>query len=187
MISIQVRAQDDFGGLYGSFNIFLKDFNALEIKIKKKLDELGNRTAQQMIQIIQDNKVRPQNGEPMSLEKNINCEHFSDGWGVGNIDELNEKVGYWAAVNWGSSHMVGKRVPSGYFSPGKPNPSPDAFRQGRWNVNELPSSGMRGGNTGFEGEGNAHWSFIVNKPIPPMNYIEKTAMWLDGELSTFNL
>ena len=187
MFSLNIRAKDDAGGINGSFNSFIKDIDATNEELQKELKEAGSETALKMILYIQGNKVRPQNGEPSTLEKNINVEFFEGGWGVGDIEELNENAPYWAAINWGSDHMVGKRVPSGFFSPGLPNPTPDAFRQGRWNVNEIDSANIPGGDTGFPGTGGAHWSFIVSKPIPPMNYIEQTGIWLDTRLDEIKI
>lgn len=153
-------------------------------RIKAQVDALASETAKQMKQVIVDNKKRPQSDEPTELEAAIYEEYFDDGWGVGDVDYMNQTVGYWAAVNWGSSHMVGRRVPNGYFAPGQPNPTPDAFRQGRWKVGDLDDTGhsIEGGETGLQGAGQGHWSFIVGQAIPPMNYIEKTGDWLDSRL-----
>lgn len=186
MITIDFKAKDDPTNSTNLFDTFLRSINATNQDVIKQLNAIGEETAKKMIEIIDDNKVRPQSDEPTSLEAHINCELFEGGFGVGDIQDLNENVGYWAAVNFGSSHMVGKRVPNGYFSPGQPNPTPDAFRQGRWKAGE-DIVGMAGGNTGFPGTGNGHWSFIVNQPIPPMNYIEKTAIWLDNRLSNLSV
>jgi hypothetical protein len=185
MMKIEFIAKNDPSNTLTLFDNFIKDLDATDESIKKQLDDIGYETAEKMIEIIDDNKVRPQADDPKTLEANINTETFEDGFGVGDIQALNENAPYWPAINWGSSHMVGKRVPNGYFSPGQPNPTPDAFRQGRWNTGQ-DQGGMAGGNTGFAGSGKGHWSFIVNQPIPPMNYIEKTADWLDIRISAIN-
>jgi hypothetical protein len=182
MLRVEIKAKDDPANTLNLFDSLIKDIQVTDEKLKKQLDEIGPETAQKMIETIQNNKVRPQADEPNELESHINCEMFEGGWGVGDIQELNDEVGYWAAINWGSAHMVGRRVPNGYFSPGLPNPTPDAFRQGRWKPGETETGAMAGGNTGFPGTGKGHWSFIVTNPIPPMNYIEQTADWLDSRL-----
>lgn len=173
MLNIEFKTRDDPGNTLNLFDTFIRDLDTTDKDIRKKLDDLGKETAEKMIEIIDDNKVRPQSDEPTTLEDHITCELFDGGFGVGDIADLNENVGYWAAVNFGSSHMVGRRVPSGFFNPGQANPSPDAFREGRWKQGDL--------DTGVPGVG-AHFSFVVNKPIPAMNYVEKTAIWLDNRI-----
>lgn len=182
MIEISFKSQD---GSVNPFDSFFKEINATDEEVQKQLNDIAEETAKKMIDVITDNKVRPQSDEPTELESHINAEVFEGGFGVGDIQELNDEVGYWAAINWGSSHMVGRRVPNGFFQPGQANPTPDAFRQGRWKKSE-DIGGMAGGNTGFPGTGKAHWSFVVNQPIPPMNYIEKTATWLDTRLDSLD-
>lgn len=156
------------------FDEIIKEVNVSTQELKQQINELATETQVEMVHVITDNKVRPQNGEPLLLENHIHIYFFEDGWGLGDVDELNQFAPYWAAINWGSDHMVGKRVPDGYFAPGGAKPEVSSFRQGRWNVGEL-------GDGGF-GNGKTHWSFIVQTPIPPMNYIEKTTFWLDGKL-----
>lgn len=168
MIHIDFKAKDDPSNSTNLFDTFIKDINVTDKEVQKKLNDIGKETAAKMIEIIDDNKVRPQSDEPMDLEAHINCELFDGGFGVGDIEDLNENVGYWAAVNFGSSHMVGRRVPGGAFNPGENAPSVDAFRDGRWKTGD--------------DAGKKHWSFIVTKPIPAMNYVEKTASWLDNRL-----
>lgn len=149
----------------------IKDVQALTEEIKTQLRDVGTETQKKMVAFITDNKKRPQNGEPTSLEDHITVTYFTseDGWGVGDIDELNQFAEYWAAVNWGSSHMVGKRVPTGSFSPVEPQPEIAFFRQDRW----------------VAGAGNH--SFIVGNPIPAINYIEKTVDWLNSRLDSLDI
>ena len=79
------------------------------------------------------------------------------GFAIGDIKVLDEKAKYWRAVNWGSSHMVGKHLPRGFFKPGKEAPDSTEFRKGRW----------------YSGSGKkAKYSPIVTKPIPPMYFVE---------------
>lgn len=161
------------------FNEIIKDIKDGLINLKEEVNKLGGETALQMILSIQGSKKRPQNGEPSDLEKNINCDFFDDGWGVGDVNLLKENAPYWAAVNWGSDHMVGKSVPNGFFSPGNPQPDFDAFRSGRWNVGTNQGEGI--------GEGRKHWSFIVQNAIPAMNYIESTVFWLSDKFDNLKI
>jgi hypothetical protein len=91
-----------------------------------------------------------------NLANSIQAERISEGvYGVGNIGILNQNAPYWGAINYGSSHLLGVRVPTGFFQPGNSAPVTGGSGQ-RWQ----PAQG------GF--------SFIVGKPINPMSYIEKT-------------
>jgi hypothetical protein len=154
------------------FDEIIKDLKADTQEVKASLKSLGEQTALMMVAIITNDKKRPQNGEPLALENHIKSEDITDGWGVGNIEELEQYAPYWAAVNYGSSHMVGRRVPDGHFSPIEAQPDPSFFRQDRWVVG--------GGDPSVKGDGK--YSFIVGKPIPPMNYIEQTMDWLNEKL-----
>lgn len=137
---------------------FIVSLNKSLAEQKSLVNNLGKETAEKMREIINQNKVRPQAGEPKTLEKNIDVEFFDAGdrygWGVGNIEKLNTNAKYWRAVNYGSSHMVGKKMPMGQFNPGNPQPQSQNTGDGRW----------QGGN----------FVATVTKPIPAMNYIEKT-------------
>jgi hypothetical protein len=136
--------------------------------LRKQVKDLGSQTAEQMKTIIKDSKVRPQAGEPTTLEANIDVEFFADdrGWGVGDIEKLNKNAEYWRAVNFGSNHLVGKRLPLGRFEPDPENGRPnDAyFREGRWKVPGV-------------------FSALVKRPIPAMNYIEKTVNFLRRKIN----
>lgn len=152
------------------FKDLLKFNQAHEKDLKDQIFDLGDQTASKMKDVIKQNKVRPQVGEPTSLEENIDVEHSKDGgWGVGDIDRLNEKAEYWRAVNFGSSHMVGKLVPKGQFEPGDPEPNAGSSRQGRWK------------------KGQGKFMFRVKNPIPPINYIEKTLTFVKQKFSAIRI
>jgi hypothetical protein len=145
----------------------MKETSFFSTDLLEQLNLVGKEAEDKMIQLITDGKKRPQNGEPTSLEDHIKTTYFQDeeqGWGLGDIEELNKFAEYWAAVNWGSAHMVGRRVPNGSFAPNEPQPDISFFRQDRW----------------VTGEGNH--SFVVLNPIPALNYIENTVDWLNGRL-----
>lgn len=93
-----------------------------------------------------------------NLVNNIVAERLACGWGIGNIDNLNERVPYWRHVNFGSQAIGAShshRVSQGQFNPGVGAPS-TAITGGRWEVGTGP------------------YSFIPTQPIAPLNYIEKT-------------
>ena len=87
----------------------LKDIKDFDKTIKQDLDRLGPETLKVIKDYVHDSKVRPQAGEPTNLENALEVEFFSDGngWGVGDIEKLTKEAPGWAALNWGSSHMVG--------------------------------------------------------------------------------
>ena len=152
-----------------SFREIIKKIDIKSKKVESEIMKLGIDTAEKMKSTIKKNKVRPQAGEPTKLENSIDMEKIQEGnnivgWGVGNIDKMDREAPGWKAVNFGSSHMVGKHLPVGGFAPGEVKPSPDNFREGRWK------------------KGGGNYSPIVTKPIPPMNYVEKTIHWLSGAI-----
>lgn len=163
-ITITVKGKDDPANTLDLFDDIVKEVKFDLTLIQDKLRLLGYDCADQMVAIIIQNKKRPQNGEDLDLENHIGIVYNNEnGWGVGDIDELNSDAPYWAAVNWGSNHMVGRRVPGGSFSPINEKPELDFFRQDRW---------VTGG----------RFSFIVKNEIPAMNYIEKTIFWLEQKI-----
>lgn len=145
------------------YDRIFKIINKKNKRLKRILLNLGIATANKMKETIKSNKKRPQAGEPTTLENNIQFENLSYGqalaWGVGNINKLNRYAPYWRAVNYGSSHMVGRFLPIGQFAPGNPIPNQASFRQGRWKA------------------GGGNYPALVQRPIPPMNYIETTQHW----------
>jgi hypothetical protein len=149
----------------------IKEVQEEEIRIKEQINNLGLETSLEMKKIINDNKVRPQSDEATVLENNIDVEYFTEGgWGVGDIDTLKSHAPWWAAINFGSSHMVGKRLPLGTFNPSEPKPTQSMFRLGRWKKGE-----------DYNGE---MYSPIVKKPILATNFIEKTAFWLVNKIDS---
>jgi hypothetical protein len=151
------------------FDKIRKEIEAKNESFKAEIMKLGDETSDKMISIIQENKKRPQNGEPTVLEDNLKVDKFDNkdtyGWQIGNISILDQVVKYWRAINWGSLHMIGKHLPSGIFQPGNPKPDSDNFRDGRW----------------VKGEGG--YSPIVKNPIPAMHYIEQTKFFLENKLN----
>ena len=140
--------------------------------LRNEIKQLGPQTSDKMKSVIKENKVRPQAGEPTTLEDNIDVEFFQNdaGWGVGDIDRLNRNAEHWRAVNFGSGHLVGKKLPLGAFEPDPENGRPnDAyFRKGRWKV--------PGGFTA-----------LIKRPIPAMNFIEKTVSFVRKQINRIRL
>jgi len=120
----------------------------------KHLEIAGQLTEQEMKQAIKDSLQRP--GSTGNLEDSVFAERISiDSVGVGNVSYLDQKAPYWRAINFGSSHMVGKQMPKGTFSPGDPKPNSASFRDGRF---------YKGGK----------YAPIVMNAIEAHNYIERT-------------
>lgn len=157
------------------FKILMENVNDLQKLATEESNNLGRATAEKMKEVIATNKVRPQAGEPTDLENGIDVEIFpnNEGWGVGNIDKLNadENTKGWRATNYGSSHTVGLQLPKGVFDPGEPAPNGAFFRKGRFKKGEEYND--------------ESYAPIMKKPIPAMNYIEKTVNWLQNEINTF--
>ena len=153
----------------GGLKEFISDLNDKIVYFKYESKKLGNDTADFMKKTINENKVRPQDGAPTKLENSIDVTHNADGsWGVGEIDKMNEEAPHWRAVNFGSNHMVGKAMPP-YFNPDKTEPSSEKFREGRVDYNGKKGTG--GGVT-------------VTKPIPAMNYVEKTIEFVKSRIES---
>lgn len=138
----------------------LINLSAKSKDIRAKLKEIGDKTEKIMKDIIVSSKVRPQDGEPTKLENNIKAEHSRKGWGVGNIAQLDSHAPYWAAVNYGANpHPAAQKARDGQvrgaFNPGESVPDAGARRTGRMVKGPYYIKDM--------------------KPIPAMNYIERTA------------
>lgn len=153
----------------GGFSKSLIEIQRAEENFLKEFKKLGEETAEYMKSTINSSKVRPQADEPTDLENNIKVEHGQNSWGVGNIEELDKTAPYWRAVNFGSSHMVGKHLPTGVFDPGEPAPNKEWFRRGRWKKGQ-----------DYNGE---QYRPIVTQPILPMNYIERTVVWVTNSIT----
>ena len=140
--------------------IIIEDMNSQK-QDKQEFNLIGLEVAQEMKSKISQSIKRPESSK--KLEYAITVDYFSNGWGVGRISSLPI---YWAAFNWGSGHLIGKRVPTGEFRPGNPEPNKSDFRKGRWHKS-------------------GRFSFIVKNPIPATNYIERTAEWLINRIRKF--
>jgi len=149
------------------FDTLIRDIETRKKATKREVMKLGEETSEKMINVIEENKVRPQAGEPKELEDNLKVEKFDNGdvygWSIGNISILDKLAPYWRAINYGSRHLVGKLLPLGFFSPGEAKPSSEHRREGRWK------------------KGGPH-TVRVKNPIPAMHYIEKTVFFFKQKL-----
>lgn len=132
-----------------------------KVTLPSNVNKLGLATQMFMQNFIESHKKRPSGATPV-LSKSINLDLFGGkGFGVGKISLLPR---YWASINFGSAHLIGKRVPTGAFVPGESKPNPASFRSGRW----IPGAG--------------NFSFISKKPIQAMNFVENTSHYLSAKI-----
>ena len=123
------------------------------------LERAANFTVQEMQDQITASIQRP--GSTGNLANSIFSERISDkSIGVGKISFLDENAKYWKAINYGSSHMVGRRMPFGTFAPGLATPDAGSFRTGRFYAGQS--------------QGGSMYSPVVKRPIQAHNYIERT-------------
>lgn len=162
MFKIEFRAKG------GGFKKIITDLDNKDKLVQAELQRLGQQSEIKMKTIIKSSKKRPQAGEKPNLGEAIEVTYFPNGWGVGEISKLDREAIYWKAVNYGSNHMVGRNMPGTYFSPGEPRANRDSFRQGR----------LKPQRTGGTGKG-----IPVSRPIPPMNFIEKTITYVKHRLT----
>lgn len=160
-ITFQSKSPDPLGEI-------LKEVETDIKAIRDKVNLLGSETEHKMKEIIVTSKVRPQADEPTDLENSITLDKFTNGWGVGDVERIHKDAPGWASLNWGSAHMVGRRLKRGVFNPGEPRPMEGMFRTGRWKAGES--------------YGKEQYSPIVKKPIVAINYIERTIAWLENRL-----
>lgn len=80
------------------------------------------------------------------------------GFAIGDVEVLDKKTNRaWRAINWGSSHLLGKHMKRGYFRPGQAKPDRSHFREGRWYSTGGKMSKYRP---------------VVKKPILPIYFVE---------------
>jgi len=124
-----------------------------------QLKKAADLTAQEMKDNIVASIQRP--GSTGNLADSIFAERVSElAYGVGNISYLDVNAKYWRAINYGSNHMVGKKLSPGTFSPGLAMPDAGSFRNGRFYENTS--------------QGGSLYAPIVRRPIEAHNYIERT-------------
>lgn len=136
--------------------------------LKAQLMALGDETAQYMQDYIEERMVRPRSRDRNtdSLVASLTVDERYDtpegfGWVVGDIEKLKEAAPHWAAINWGSDHLVGKTVRG-----------------------EFPSGPPRKGASG-EAWHSIEGSYAMNiqTPIQAMDYIEHGRLYLEQRLT----
>lgn len=172
--------------IYTRIKVIGKSIRDLQIKLSESwaefqpmVEELGEEVRNYMIQYIASHKVRedaehPRPGSLQSLEEGIKCYKLggfgkaSIGFGIGNIEELNQFNKYWAWINYGVAGTGRKSPPAdyGYFEDGTP-PIKGSGQGQNW---------QHTGNTD-------DYLMIPRKALPAMRYIENTESFLDVEFS----
>ena len=129
---------------------------------------LSEETVKEIKNKIAESIQRP--GSTGNLASSFFAEKIPEGYGIGNIDYLNQQAPYWYWIEHGIA-QTGRRVPPGHdenksiagtFAPGIPKPAPEGFRSGRFQIGQRQSAG--GG----------VYPLNPKKPIEAHNYIEKT-------------
>lgn len=149
-----------------SYGLLFEDLKSKLIKADIALKSLADMSVDVMRKIIKTQAKRKPTTD--QLESAIDSELIEDNrdrlsYGVGNITILDDMARYWRVVNWG-----GWIPPAtiGYFDNYKP---PIAGMTGeRWYYRPSEASS----------DPFARFIMIPKKPIPPMNYIEKTGYWI---------
>lgn len=135
-------------------------FTRKQIKSVQNLSERHLSNIAKKTEVVMKKKIKgsiKRAGSTGNLENSIFAEKTSFGWGVGNIEYLNEIAPYWRHVNFGSQAigaLHSHRVPTGGFQSGLLTPSTSN------NTSQWTNIGP--------------FSFIPTKPIAPLNYIQKT-------------
>ena len=155
-------------------------------EFKKDMMQLAEDTHDFMIGVIRENKHR-KDSSTGRLESSIQVEKTATGFGIGNIDYMDQFASHWYKINHGGMVAPKAQKVPGYFTgTGAPDPQ---FRGG--NVGGIDSfvyvprgSNMNGGGIpwGMGKQGRVGMMF-VKRPIPAMNYIEKTKSWLTTQAS----
>ena len=140
-------------------------------ELHNDLNNLGDDVHKYMKNYIETHKKRP--GGNSNLEKSINLDRWSKGYtvgfGIGNINELNQIAKYWHWINYGIA-QTGRKIPPanvGYFG--------NNFR--------APEAGGYGEAWHHTGKGSGFYFMNPKKAIDPMNYIENTNFYLRNQLS----
>lgn len=124
---------------------------------EKQTFVLSEETVKVIRDKIAESIQRP--GSTGKLASGFFSEKIQEGYGIGNIDYLNQNAKYWHWQNYGIAQSGRTTPPTsiGTFTDGQPDRN--SFRQGRF----IHSS-----------EGDGGYLMIPTRPLEAMNYIEKT-------------
>ena len=124
---------------------------------EKQTFVLSEETVKEIRNKIAESIKRP--GSTGNLESSFFSEKIAEGYGIGNIDYLNQQSPHWHWQNYGIA-QTGRTTPPtsiGTFTDGQPDRN--SFRQGRF----IHSS-----------EGDGAYLMIPTRPLEAMNYIERS-------------
>lgn len=121
------------------------------------------------------NSRRKRRGNSGNLASSITFEPFTStpatiGWGIGNINILNQKAKYWYVVNYG------KTVGGQPFIPAKGKFIPGSFE------GNAPSSALKTGVQKFNYNDGSNMGMFAKTPIRPLNYIQATRARFNRDL-----
>ena len=124
----------------------------------KQLFYISEETVKEIRNKIAESLQRP--GSIGNLASSFFAEKIPEGYGVGNINYLNQNAKQWHWLEYGIAQS-GRKVPpqtTGFFAPGQAEPMQSEFRTGR-----------------FEYTGNYTHAYLLNpqRAIEPHNYIAK--------------
>lgn len=125
----------------------------------RQLFQLSEETVKEIKNKIAESLQRP--GSTGHLASAFFAEKIAKGYGIGNIDYLNQNAKSWYWLEHGIAQS-GRKIPpitTGFFAPGQAEPMQSEFRTGR-----------------FEYTGDYAHAYLLNpkRAIEPHNYISKT-------------
>ena len=156
MIKLTVKNKQVFDEIIVQVEQDVKDFKSQLMNLDREVlefmrDYINSRKTR-------DDKITANTGK---LEEALDVDEKYDrelefGWGIGDEDKLKKEAAHFAALNYGSDHIIGMKVP-GEFPSGRPVPggSGEAF---------IKTTGS--------------WLMIPQKPIVGIDYIENTKNYL---------
>ena len=133
--------------------------------IDNAMEQLALETRDHMRQVIKQKTYR--RGSTGNLAKRINAYKITNGWGIGDKQELDYFAPYWYLMNYGGMTTISARGKAVYGNfEGQP---PDG---------KLSGSNPGGGSAGFTKGSLPVYPMTPKFPVMPKNYIEDTANWL---------
>jgi len=144
----RINIKDEGGDFVAKQFVYLKE---LSEKDTKRLAEVTQDVIKTTIQNVAD---KPSG----NLASGFFAEKITNGYGVGDIDQLNIHLPYWRHVNYGSQGIGANW--NHYLPKGR-------WVDGRWLKDSSGFSGIK-----------------PNSPIQPLNYIEKTIAQIETIVQT---